>query len=181
MELSLCFLRYILKCFEDDIHDDTWCRDARRMVNRVRPHLRPHSLRHEELRLLDDHAILFGEEETARLVLPERSPYRDSDTRQGNRSLDCGELFLLLSSRVLRKRRSKGIVRKIDQTVAIRGQLRSLGMRCRPIEHISDLFPLVRCQRRDVDERLDLLALRFGDDCARISMADQHDGTINPL
>src|SRR4029077_3474934 len=110
-----------------------------------------------------------------------RSPDRDGDTRQGNRSLDCGELFLLLSSRVLRKRRSKGIMWKIDQAVAIRGQLRSLGMRCRPIEHISDLLPLVRRQRRNVDERLDLLALRFCDDCARISMADQHARTTDPL
>src|SRR6266550_6258327 len=119
MELSFCIVGYTAECFEDDVHDDTRRRHTRRMVNRVRSHFCLHPLSHEELCFLDNHAVLLGQEEIARPVLPECLPYRHSDTRQGNRSLDCRELFLLLSSRVLRKRGSKGIMRKVDKAVAI--------------------------------------------------------------
>jgi hypothetical protein len=50
---------------ENDIDNRIRRGDARRVIDRVRPHLSLHSFRHETLRAWDDHVIRFGQQKPA--------------------------------------------------------------------------------------------------------------------
>jgi len=65
---------------KNQINNNTWRRDTRCVVDRVRTHPRVHALSHEALGLGDDHVILLGQQIPARHALPKRTPYWNADT-----------------------------------------------------------------------------------------------------
>ncbi len=67
----------------------------------------------------------------------------------------CSKQRGLIARRVLREGGRKAGVGHPDQTIAIRRQLRSIGMRLLPVEDIRNGFTLVRCQCGNEDQCAD--------------------------
>lgn len=77
--------------FGNDMRDGVRRGHDRRVVGLIRPHMRIHANCHEMLRFRVDHQVLFGDQEPAWTVFPQRAPDCFADTRHGNRTLHRGE------------------------------------------------------------------------------------------
>ena len=62
--------------------------DDRRVIDRVRADPGLHALGHEALVVLNDHAVLLGDQEPGRPVLPQRPLHLDADASRRDRPLD---------------------------------------------------------------------------------------------
>src|ERR1700685_2202555 len=103
---------------------------------RIDPRL--HAIRHEALRLSNDHPIALGDEKPARTVFPKWALDGDADAGRGDRSLHGAEQRVLPSGCVLSKRGGKRIGREPDEPLVIGSQLWRLWVRCGPVKHVSD-------------------------------------------
>ncbi len=140
--------------FEDDVHDHLRRRDARRMIDRMRPHAAPSSAPAMKRCVSGgDHAILFGHEEPARPA-PSRAAARPgADAGHGDRPLNGRQDRLLFGGGFWAKAAANASSGKPDQPVIIRRQLRRLRMRLGAIEHVGDGFAFIRRKRRNIDQR----------------------------
>src|SRR5215469_5595108 len=75
---------------EDYVDDFSGRRDHRRVVHLARAGAGAHPLGHEALRIRGDHAVLLGDQEPARAVLPQRPLDRHADTVGAEWALHCG-------------------------------------------------------------------------------------------
>src|SRR5471032_3557741 len=166
---------------KNQINNQTWSRDTRCVVDRVRTHPRVHALSHEALGLGDEHVILLGQQIPARHILPKRTSYGNADTCRRNRALNSGQYRQLLRRCVLRKGRGKRLLWQPDQPVTIRSELWRCGVRLVSIEHLGYRFSLGRGKRGDVDQRLDPGIACGADDRASVGVSDQHNGSFNPF
>ena len=57
--------------------------------------------------------------------------------------------------------------------MGIGNQLRLLRTRLVPIKNVCDCLTLIRCKRRDIDQRLDPIFVHRGDHSARVGMSHQ--------
>ena len=117
------------------------------MIKGMQSHSFLHSLRHEALRFVDDHAVLLCDEEPGRPVLPERPIDFNSDASRRNRPLDGRQQRQLIGGSVLYEGRSEGFLGQVDQAVVVGRQLRGLRVWDRAVEHVGDGLALIGSER----------------------------------
>ena len=166
--------RWLVDRLADDVEDVRGRGHQRRMVDRMRPQPSLHPLGHEALIFLDDHAVLLGDEEPRRPVLPQRPAYPDGDAGGRNRPLDRSQHRQLFLGSVLREGGGESRLWQIDQPMRVRRELGRLRMRLAAREHVRDRLAFVGGERGHIDERLHLLAAGRADDGAGIGVGDEH-------
>ena len=140
-----------------------------------------HALGHEAVIVLDNHAVLLGDEEPGRPVLPQGPSDLDSDAGGRDRPLDRRQHRQLFLGSILREGGGEGRFGQIHQTMRVRGELRRLRMRRAASEHVRDRLAFVRGERGHIDERLHLVAARRPDDPAGIGVAGEDNGSLHSL
>ena len=143
--------------------------------------LRLHPLGHEALIVLDDHAVLLGDQEPGRPVLPQRPLHLDTDAGGRDRPLDRREHRQLFPGGILREGGGEGRFGQIDQPMRVRRELGRLRVRGAAVEHVRHRLAFVRGERGHVDERLHLVAAGRPDDRAGIGVAGEDDRPLDPL
>src|SRR5271170_4965368 len=126
-----------------DVDDEARRSNDWRVVYRMGPHPGVHPLRHKALRVLEDHAVLLRHQKPGRAVFPEWTIHRHRDACGRNRPLNRGEQRQFIGGGILRECRGEGLVRKIDESMIVRRQLRSQRMRLGTIEDVGDSLALV--------------------------------------